>query len=222
MKARADKIAWPAVFLVAASLLAAPASAQFEEPDTVPRFAVGAFVELQFRGSMGLLTETNEELSFKNGPLFGARMEFRAGRTATLAVAGSYGRSREKRAQGGGTDAILDERTITLLQVTGELLLRMKPSVPGYLLVGGGARFVDPEPWEPGESGTRLGQRNFTEAMGIAGAGLEISPGGRSVVHIDARFYLVKPEVEPEENWQFDAKSFVTNFALSVTYLYRL
>ncbi len=204
--------------LVLAGLLAntTPSWAQFEEPDTVPRFSIGGFVDLNLRGNRGDASNGNVKVSFSNGATFGARLDYRVTRSLGLGVRASYGRSEEKQQREATTG--FSEGSFTHLMFAGELLLRVKPSVPGYFVLGGGVRYVDPGADASDESADQFTQfDSFTEPFGLLGVGLEFASTRRRAVRIDFRTYLVSPANEPRIN----TNSLEVDFALGLSFLYR-
>lgn len=204
------------VAALAMSVCVTPARAQFDEPDTVSRFGVGAFVDLSFRGRRGTSGET--KVSFSGGPAFGLRAEYRVVRTVAIAARASYARPEEK-LEIGDTRQFSPEG-FTELQVAGELLLRVKPSVPGYFVLGGGVRRIDPSSSAVEEDGTPSEQRttveNFSEPFGLAGVGVELAPQRNWAFRLDFRVYLVSPAEQP-----YETKGIVTDLALGLGVMYR-
>lgn len=211
-----------ATIAVVAVLVGTPALAQFEEPDTVPRFSIGPFVELSFRGLRGEFTEDRPgNIGLGNGPAFGARVEYRIGRTVSLGVAGSRARTEEKTETGGSSDALFFG-DMTVYHVLGEVLFRVKPSVPGYFVLGGGMRFVDPDPFDPDDPGGTVRftrEDNYTEPLFTTGVGLEFTGGRRIAVRFDIRFYISLP-ADLADN--IDSNSLASDFALGGVLLYRM
>lgn len=218
MNGRTANIAWPAAFLVAASVFAAPASAQFEEPDTVPRFAVGPFVEANFRGKRAERELPGEpvssDISFGNGPAFGIRGEYRLSGTVTFAATASYARMDERMESAGSTSST--EGDFSQFRFTGALALKLKPQVPGYVILGGGARIVRSDAddqevqWHSVET--------WTEPVGLAGLGIELGSRRDYMFRVEFRFYLVSPGGDREN---FATNSLGTEFSLGLTFLYR-
>ena len=218
MNARADKIAWPAAFLVAASVFAAPASAQFEEPDTVPRFAVGPFVEANFRGKRGELEvpgeATTSKISFGNGPAYGVRGEYRISGTVTFAGTASYTRVGERVESGGTTQST--EGDFSQFQFTGALALKLKPQVPGYVILGGGARIVDSAADEQERQWHSV--ETWREPMGLVGLGIELGSRRRYMFRLEFRFYFVSLGGDTDT---FATNSLGTEYSLGLAFLYR-
>lgn len=187
--------------------------AQFDEPDTVGRFGVGVFFELNFRGDRG--TSGQNTISFGGGPSIGPRLEFRAADRLTLAALGSFARVEERREAQGGT-ATSPEK-ITVLQFGGELLLRVKPGIPGFFVLGGGIRNLDPDA-EPGSLSQITQAESFSEPYAAFGAGVELAPRRHTAFRLDLRFYFVSPNDDPKYD---DTKSVEIDFAFGGGFMYR-
>lgn len=190
-----------------------PGRAQFEEPDTIPRFAIGPSVEVLFRGKRGDLG-SGTEISFGGGPAVGARLEFRVTRTLTIGAAGSWGRL-DERQEGLGVRAARPNG-LTQLQFSGEFLMRVKPNVPGYFILGGGVRRIDADGNNPDDYFHDVSP--FTEPLGIVGAGAELGSRRRRTVKLDLRLYLVSPA----EQSRFQTKALATDFALGLGLMFRI
>ena len=218
MSARANKIVWPAAFLVAASVFAAPASAQFEEPDTIPRFAVGPFVEANFRGKRGEREVPGEtaasEVSFGNGPGYGVRGEYRISGTVTFAATASYASTDEMLKSAGTTQST--EGDFSQFQFAGALALKLKPRVPGYVILGGGARIVDSAADEQERQWHSV--ETWTEPMGLVGLGIELGSRRHYMFRVEFRFYLVSLGGDRED---FATNSLGTDSSLGLAFLYR-
>lgn len=213
MNRRAQKVIGLAVPLLVGLAYTAPALAQFEEADTLPRFDAGVVGDLIFRGTRGV-TVSGVEVSFTNSPAGGLRLDYRITQTLTLGVMGSYTRAKEKTKAPGG-QSLVTGATFTVLQFGGELMLRVKPRIPGYFILGGGVQYVDPEADEPGNQLT--GTESFTEGFGIAGAGYEFASTRRRAFRINFRLYLLKPA----EQGAYDAKSIEIDFVLGAAFILR-
>jgi hypothetical protein len=213
MKRPTRRAAWLIACSLGLAIAAPPARAQFEEPDTVPRFAVGVTGEIVFRGTRGEL-DTGTEVSFGGGPVVGARLEYRVTRTLTVGVAGGWGRL-DERLEDPNTRTVSAEG-FSQLQFTGEFLLRVKPNIPGYFILGGGARRVDPDSKDPVQYQHNV--RTFTEGMGVVGAGVELGSRRARTFKLDFRFYLVSPA----EQIKFETKSVATDFAITLGLLFRV
>ncbi|UCC47292.1 MAG: hypothetical protein JSV41_07200 [Gemmatimonadota bacterium] len=211
MNALGDKITWLAAFLFAASVFAAPASAQFEEPDTIPRFAFGPFVEANLRGKRADREDT--DISFGNGPAFGIRGEYRVSGTVTFGARASYARMGE-RVEGGATAFTLGE--FSQLQFVGELSLKLKPRVPGYLILGGGARIVDSDSAE--QAGQWHSVETWTEPVGMAGLGLELGSRRKSLFRLEFRVHFASLGGDVGN---FATNSLGTEYSLGLAFLYR-
>lgn len=187
--------------------------AQFEEPDTVGRFGVGVFVELNFRGDRG--TSGQNTISFGGGPSIGPRLEFRATDQLTLAALGSFARVEERLEAAGGTATSPDK--ITIFQFGGELLLRVKPGIPGFFVLGGGIRSLNPDAEEG--SPTQITQaESFSEPYAEFGAGVELAPRRHTAFRLDLRLYFVSPNDDP--NYE-DTKSVEIDFAVGGGFVYK-
>lgn len=203
-----------------ASVLAIPAHAQFDEPDTRPRLGIGAFAEATFRGSRGKVAD--DDLSFDNGPALGLTLGYRVGRALSLDVSGSWARSEERLQSGqGGVDA-LKFGDMTLWQLWGELVFRLKPSVPGYFLLGGGARRVVPDKVDPDDLTTARFTRedSYTEPIVSLGAGLEFRAGEHGAVRAYLRIYTGPPADLGGRT--SETNSLATDFALGAALFYRM
>ena len=176
-----------ASFIVLAGITT-PALAQFEEADTIPRFAAGIFFDLTFRGSRGQ-TANGVKIDFTNSPSAGLRLEYRVTGTLTLGGFGSYTRVHEKLTTTSG-DKVIGTANFDIIQVGGELLLRVKPRIPGYFILGGGAQNVRPVGDDPAQV---TGTESFTEPFGIVGAGYEFASTRRRAFRINFRLYLINP-----------------------------
>lgn len=217
MNARIDKITWPAAFFLAASVFAIPASAQFEEPDTIPRLAFGAFVEGNLRGKRAdrdVPLTGRAEISFGNGPAFGIRGEYRLSGTVTFAARASYARMDEK-IEGEATSFTLGE--FSQLQFAGELALKLKPRVPGYLILGGSARMVNSD--RDDQEAQWHSVETWTEPAGITGLGLELGSRRRTMFRFEFRVYFVSLGGDTEN---FTTNSLGIDYSLGLSLLYRL
>lgn len=193
---------------------AAPAAAQFDEPDTLPRFGIGPVIELTFRGVRGT-SDGGTEVELTNGPAFGLRAEYRLTRTGTIAVIGTYARSEEQLNVVAATPTSSLGQDLTLYQVAGEILFKMKESVPGFFALGGGLRFVDAS----GEAGF-LRADVFTEPILTGGLGLEFLLSRRDVLRASGRYYF---GIIGEQSLRadFDDRTTGSDFALGFAYLRR-
>lgn len=192
-----------------------PAQDPFAEPDSIPRFALGPIIELTFRGSLGKLAD-GTTIDLSNGPAFGARVEFRLSRTGTFVLRGSYARTEEKVELSGGGEVF--GAKLTEIEGAAELLLKLKPTVPGYFIVGAGARYVDPDAVDPGDPTTArfTKEESSTEPLATAGLGLELGNRRRGAFRIEGRLYFAVPTSQ-----EFDTKGVVTDFALGLSYVFR-
>jgi hypothetical protein len=211
------RIAWLPLSLLLFAILGVPARAQFEEPDTIPRFSIGATAELVFRGKRGEgenLAGGMVEVSFGGGPAIGLRAEYRITKTLSAGIAGSWASLNEQLKT--ETSTSVSTEGFNQFQFTGELLFKVKPNIPGFFILGGGARYIDPRSSNPIEYVHNI--EAFTEPMGILGAGVEV--GGRSsrVFKLDLRVYFVSPS----EQQFFETKSVAIDWALDLAFLLRL
>ncbi|HSG82086.1 MAG TPA: outer membrane beta-barrel protein [Gemmatimonadota bacterium] len=195
-----------ALLMVAA--FAAPAFAQFEERDTLPRFDAGIFFDLNFRGTRG--QAGGNQFAFTNSPSGGLRLDYRLTGTLTLGAFGSYTRAKEKLK--GGDTVIPPDARLTVIQVGGELLIRVKPRIPGYFILGGGAQLVDPE----GDLAF-TGSESFTEPFGVAGAGYEFASTRRRAFRLNFRLYLINPS----DQVNYEPKSIEVDFVLGAAFIIR-
>ena len=125
MLATARRVAPPVLSLAVLVLWGNSARAQFEEPDTVPRFSIGPSFEIVFRGKRGKRSEgtlNEEDISFGGGPPIGARLEYRLTRTLALGAGGSWARLNEKREA--RLSKTVSSDGFTQWQFVGELLLK--------------------------------------------------------------------------------------------------
>lgn len=211
---KAQRAVWLPVAIYLLATVAAPARAQFEEADTIPKFSVGITGELLFRGSRGEIPGTGTTVSLGGGPAIGARMEYRLTRTLGIGVAGSWSQPDERRESQAGR--IISPEPITQIQVTGELMLKVKPNIPGYFILGGGARYMDPTSSDPNDY--IHDTQSWTDPMGIVGAGVEIGSRRSRVFKIDFRLYLVSPS----DQLNFETKSIETGFGLDLVFMFRI
>ena len=208
MKTGVRQLASLPALLWLVTTVATPAHAQFEEPDTIPRFAVGATAEAVFRGKRGE-TPGGDDISFGGGPAFGVRLEYRLSPTLGIAAAGSYASPQETVGAGSNPDGF------TMLQFSGELMLRVKPNIPGFFILGGGARYTDASGSDPNSQWHNV--TSFTDPMGIVGAGIELGRRQNRMFKIDFRLYLVAPS----EQVAFETKSMEIDFGIDVALLFR-
>lgn len=213
MRATARRVARPILSLAILSAIGAPAWAQFEEPDTVPRFSVGPSFEVVFRGQRGSDISGEAKVSFGGGPPVGARMEYRLTRTLAIGAGGSWARLNEQQELQNSKN--VNPGKFTQWQGVGELMLKVKPKIPGYFIFGGGARHIVPD----GESALNLHNEDpFTDVMGILGAGVELGSRKSYVFKLDFRFYLVSPA----EQELIDTKGLALDFAMGLGLMFRL
>jgi hypothetical protein len=206
--------------LAAASMLAVPAQAQFEEPDARPKFGIGPFIEATFRGSRGRVSGTDRDvnLGFGNGAAFGLTADYRLGRTVSIDVSGSYGRSQEEVSSATGGDTFKAGK-MALWQLWGELVFRIKPSVPGYFVLGGGARHVVPDEVDPDDPSTARFTREdaYTEPIITLGAGLEFPAGRHGAARVYFRIYTGPPA--DLGGLTISTNSLATDWALGAVFL---
>lgn len=198
---------WASVVFACAVLYAQPVWAQFDEPDTIPKWAVGPYIEATFRGALGELAD-GRTLDLSNGSAFGARVEYRVGGATALGISGSYARSSEKFA-GAATGGDL-----TIVNLVGEVLWRVKPSVPGYFVFGAGVRYSAPKEDDP-----LFGNADsYTEPLGVIGLGIEPLRRRRGLLRLYLRLYIVATAEQPIAS----TSSLRTDVALGLAYLFRL
>ncbi len=214
MSATARRAATLALSIACLILYAATARAQFEEPDTIPRFSIGPTFEVVFRGQRGEADINGERISFGGGPPVGARLEYRLTRTLAIGAGGSWARLNEKRET--TSSKTVSSEGLTQWQGVGELMLKVKPNIPGYFILGGGARHIVPDSDNPVDY--RHDVEPFTDVMGILGAGLELGSRTSRVVKLDFRFYLVSPV----EQTNITMKSLSLDFAIGFGLMFRL
>ncbi|NIR45073.1 MAG: porin family protein [Gemmatimonadetes bacterium] len=204
----------PAITALLVLGVTAPASAQFEEADTLPRFSVGAFGDFGFRNKRGE-TAAGDEVSFTSSPGGGLRLDYRLTQTLTLAAFGSYTRVQERVEFSDGTVSVFDPH-FDLFHFGGELLVRVKPRIPGYFILGGGAQHVAPEGDDPGLQLTSTD--SFTETFGIAGAGYEFASTRGRAFRVNFRFFLINPA----DQERYNPKSIEIDFVLGAAFILRL
>lgn len=202
----------PIIGLAALSLtlgaLPAPAHAQFEEPDTISRFAIGPFFQAVFRGKRGVSNLTGTEVSLTGSPAFGARLEYELTRTLIIGAAASYSSPEEELENISGTS--IPGFSVTLFEVIGEALLRVKPNIPGYFILGGGVRLGDPE------DGT-VEDESFTEPVAVLGAGLQPLSRRHWAARLELRAHFVAPADQPG----MDMEGLATDFSIGFGVVYR-
>ncbi len=198
---------------------AGPSHGQFEEADTAPRLGVGGVIEVSFRGDRATLPN-GSKIGFDNGPAFGARVEYRLTRTLTFGVLGTWARTEEKVTSVLTGDALF-AGDFTVIQGVAELLVRVKPSVPGYFILGGGVSYVQPDPEDPDDSTTiRFSDDDsFTEPIVLLGAGLEFLIGHSGAVRPEARWYVSPPADLAAD---IDSDSIEIDFVLAFSFVYKL
>jgi hypothetical protein len=199
---------------VCVAVVATSARAQFEEPDTIPRFSIGPTVEVVFRGVRGELRGGAGDVSFGGGPPVGARVDYRLTRTLAIGAAGSWSRINEKLET--STSISTGSGRFTQWQVSGELMLKVKPNIPGYFILGGGARRIIPDGDDPNEYWHDA--EPFTDGLGILGAGVELGSRRSRVFKFDLRVYLVAPA----DQLEIETKSVSLDFALGLSLMLRL
>ncbi len=215
MARRPLRVAYVVAVAAALAMLARPLPAQFEEADTIPRLAVGPFVELDFRGTRGSLPEPDgRRVSFGGAPAVGARVEYRVTGTLTAGILGSFARLQERLEAGSVRD--IGSEKFTVFHFAGELLLRVKAGIPGYFVVGGGVRQAIPDADNPADQFHNID--SFSEPLGILGAGLEFGSTRRRAFRIDLRVRFISPA----DQLRFEAKSLETDFSLGLGFMLRL
>jgi hypothetical protein len=213
MQTQMRRIAWLSVLACSLAVIATPARAQFEEEDTVPRFAIGVTGEIVFRGSRGTTVPDGFEVSLGGGPAAGLRAEYRLTRTLELAAAGSYARPSERVDRG---DRVLTSPDpFNLYQFTGELLLRVKPNIPGFFILGGGIRYTDPVSSDPSSQSHNVDP--FTDPLGLLGAGIAFGQRSSRTFKLDFRVYFVSPS----QQLRMDTKSVEIDFGVDLEFLLR-
>lgn len=214
MCATGPRVAPLALCLACVALFAAPVRAQFEEPDTIPRFSVGPTFEVVFRAQRGTSLGGDAKISFGGGPPVGARLEYRITRTLGFGVGGSWARLNEQQELQNSKN--VNPGGFTQWQGVGELMLKVKPNIPGYFTLGGGARYIVPD----GDSSEQNlhNEDPFTDIMGILGAGIELGSRSRRVFKLDFRLYLVSPA----EQELMDTKGLAVDFAMGLSLLLRI
>ena len=186
----------------------APAQAQFEEPDTISRFAIGPSIQAVFRGKRGVSNLSGTEISFSGSPAFGARVEYELTRTLILGAAASYSSPEEELKNLAGTS--IPGISVTLIELTGEALLRVKPNIPGYFILGGGVRLGD-----PGEGAVE--DESFTEPVAILGAGLQPLSRRHWAARLEFRLHFDAPADQPG----IDMEGLATDFSIGLGVIYR-
>ncbi len=193
--------------------IATPALAQFEEPDTVPPVSLGVFANLNFRGERGKLSDETS-ISFSNGLSVGGRVDYELSPTFGIGAIGSFARADEK-LERGTTAGFSQSEGFWIISFSGELLLRVKQNVPGYFVIGGGARRIVSDSKDPNQQFTRTD--SFTEPFGLVGAGAEFASTRRRAFRVDFRLFLVAPADEP----RIETKSLELDFAAGLGFYYR-
>ena len=202
---------WASVVFACAVLYAQPVWAQFDEPDTIPKWAVGPYIEAAFRGALGELVD-GPTLDLSNGPAFGARVEYRVGAATALGLSGSYARSSEKFETASGDATTGGD--LTIVNLVGEVLWRIKPSVPGYFVFGAGVRYSAPKEDDP-----LFGNADsYTEPLGVIGLGIEPLRRRKGLLRLYLRLYIVATAEQPIAS----TSSLRTDVALGLAYLFRL
>ena len=214
MRAISPRATLPALCIACLAFFAATARAQFEEPDTIPRFSLGPTFEVVFRGQRGVASGGDAKISFGGGPPVGARLEYRLTRTLAIGAGASWARLNEQQELPNSKN--VNPNGFTQWQGVGELVLKVKPNIPGYFTLGGGARHIVPDS-DPDNQNRHSGDP-FTEVMGSLGAGIELGSRSSRVFKLDFRFYLVSPA----EQVQIDTKSVALDFATALSLLFRL
>ena len=210
----ARHVALPVLSLAVLVLWGNSALAQFEEPDTVPHFSIGPSLEVVFRGQLGVSSDGDAKISFGGGPPVGARLEYRLTRTLTIGAGASWARLNEQQELQSSKN--VNRGGFTQWQAVGELMLKVKPSVPGYFIFGGGARYIVPDS-DSAEQNLH-NEDPFTDIMGLLGAGIELGSRSRRVFKLDFRFYLVSPA----EQANIEVKSMALDFAIGLGFMFRL
>ena len=216
MRDFANRAGWLLLLPLLVPSSARTAHAQFEEPDTISPFSVGIFGEVFSRGKYGTAATPGGavDVSFSGGPAIGARLEYRFLETVAAAFRVSYAAPGEK--EKSEVTEIIAPDGFTEFRFAGELLLKVKRSVPGYFALGGGARYVKPKGEDPATQ--FMDVESFTDAFGLVGAGLDVVSRRRIGVRIDFRLFLIVPA----EQQRYDVKSLSTDFSFGLGILYRI
>ena len=191
---------------------AVPARAQFEEEDTLPRWDAGITLGLNFRGTRGQ-TLGGVDVKLSNSPSAGLQLDYRLTGTLTFGAFGNYSRTTEKLSSPDGT-TLVGLAHFNVIQFGGELLLRIKPRIPGYFILGGGAEYVSAQGDDPSQV---TDADSFMEAFGIAGAGYEFASTRRRAFRINFRFYLINPSNQVN----YVPKSIQVDFVVGAAFILR-
>ncbi len=214
MSATARRAATLALSIACLILYAATARAQFEEPDTISRFSVGPTFEVVFRGQRGVDSDGDAKIAFGGGPPVGARLEYRLTGTLAIGVGGSWARLKEQQELANSKN--VNPGGFTQWQGVGELMFKVKPNIPGYFILGGGARYIVPDS-DKAEQNLH-NDDPFTDVMGILGAGIELGSRIKRVFKLDFRFYLAAPA----EQDRIDEKSMELDYSMGLGLMFRL
>ena len=208
MRARRSPLICLSALSLTLTALPSPAQAQFEEPDTISRFAIGPFIQAVFRGKRGVSNLSGTEISFSGSPAFGARVEYELTRTLILGAAASYASPEEELENMFGSS--IPGISVTLVEIVGEALLRVKPNIPGYFILGGGVRLGD-----PGEGAVE--DDSFTEPVAILGAGLQPLSRRHWAGRLEFRLHFDAPADQPG----IDMEGLATDFSIGLGVVYR-
>ncbi len=176
-------------------------------------FSLGVFANLNFRGERGKLNDETS-ISFGNGLAVGGRVDYKLSPTFGIGAIGSFARA-DERLERGTTAGFSPSEGFWIISFSGELLLRVKQNVPGYFVIGGGARRIVSDSKDPNQQYTR--PDSFTEPFGVVGAGAEFASTRRRAFRLDFRLYLVSPADEP----RIETKSLELDFAAGLGFFYR-
>ena len=111
-------------------------------------------------------------------------------------------------------DKVIGTANFDIIQVGGELLLRVKPRIPGYFILGGGAQNVRPVGDDPAQI---TGTESFTEPFGIVGAGYEFAATRRRAFRINFRLYLINPS----DQGGYEPNSIEVDFVVGAAFILR-
>jgi hypothetical protein len=102
-------------------------------------------------------------------------------------------------------------------QIGGDALLKVKPNIPGYFILGGGARNYVPDSDNPPPPTGKHQSTSWWEPFGVLGAGIEAGARRRGGFRFELRVYFVAPA----EQVGFDVKSMEIDLGLSLGLIWR-